>query len=225
MAKGILEYDGTAATRVKRVYDWDGAAATRLKKGYDWNGTAATPVYGAETVLFSGGSTAESGQWASGGVGYLNAGAPVVSTYLGFGTGSATSYFGALLWTGRRIDVQQGQQISFYMDGAAYHTNDTNMANGTQHLCKLEVVFGQSKPDIGGVVDVRAKVAESCSVVTAIDGCRGYWQQVVNGSMAAGTYTVTAPATGSFHVGFLWDGYNAAVTKGPGINNVLLEDA
>ena len=155
MAKGILDWNGTGAARIQRVYDHNGTTATQLKKAYDWNGTAATPVYSAETVLFSGGSTADSGTWSSGGVGYTNAGSPVVTTYLGFGAGKCNSYFGALLWTGKRISMTQGQKLSFYMDSTAYSTYDTNLANGTQHLCRLEVVRVQQALHRGG--DRRAR--------------------------------------------------------------------
>lgn len=225
MAKGILDWNGTGAARIQRVYDHNGTTATQLKKAYDWNGTAATPVYSAETVLFSGGSTADSGTWSSGGVGYTNAGSPVVTTYLGFGAGKCNSYFGALLWTGKRISMTQGQKLSFYMDSTAYSTYDTNLANGTQHLCRLEVVCGYNKPSIAGVIDVRAKVGENCCIITAVNGYQGYYGSAVSGSMKAGTYTVTIPVTGTYYLGFLWNGYDAIITRGPGINQVVLKDA
>ena len=203
--------NGTSITRVVV----DGKTIDRV------NVDGAT-VYQSSISIFNNGNTAASGAWVSGGTGNNYTGVPQIGSQLTFAAARANSYWASLAWTSNKIQLDGGKTIRVNVNKAAsYQTDDTNLGIGVQHLAKLELVLcAGNKPNINGVGDARAELAKTCRILTIIDGYKGFYGDVVTGSMSTGSYTVTVPVSGNYYVGLLWDGYDCLVVSTPGVNNI-----
>ena len=50
----ILDFNGTTAEEIGKVFDWNGTTEEQLGKVFDWNGTTDSLIYNAEIILKGG---------------------------------------------------------------------------------------------------------------------------------------------------------------------------
>lgn len=214
----IYDSNGSAHSEIGKIYDGNGSVNSPIQYVYDSNGSVNSLVYSAETPITA---------WSFGGYGNGDQGNLSISgSSIVFGTGSWRSNFGSLAWSSVPYSINTGNTIRYSMSQLNFQTEDTNIANGWEHMGGIYVVFMTSRYDLNSQIYNRPdqNLANAGASVHLGPSC---WRSAINGqivyaSAGPGTFTQAVPVSGSYYIGFCLSGWDGRQTSAATISNVVI---